>query len=237
MRKLLTISAFLFLNITVNGQVAPDLSRNNSGPSQLFLTSVNGEPFSTTKYAEVVSGSAFFSEKWMKGTGLLSNGQVFKAVPLRLNLLENRVHYKEENGQEMIANSPIHELKLTDTSSGETYSFVYSSFLSANQHSQPDCWLIPLQTGHIGLYKQIYKSISETLPYGSATAEQRIKTVTRYFLLKENEFKSIGKWQDLTELLSERKAEVQEYLRLNKLKGKSESDHISVVKFYNELEW
>ncbi len=232
------VIAFLHATLTCSSQQVVEITKNEISSAGLaFLYSVNGEPFSVTKFVKVVEGSPFFKEDWTKCSIILNSGKEYNEVPLRMNLLENKVHYQDNKGQEMIASSPVWQVMLTDSSTGITYSFVHSSYLGPGTNSQPNCWLLNLQTGHVGLYKQLYKSISESRPYGSATTEQRIKTVTRYFILKDNHFKPVRKWQDLSELLADRKSDIHEYISSNQLKGKSESDYISLVKFYNELSW
>jgi hypothetical protein len=238
MRKLLEVIAMLCLTITASAQNVPERAKNEISPTGwAYLYNVNGEPFSVTKFAKVVEGSPFFKEEWIRGTVVTNSGIEYGNVPLRLNLLENKIHFQDDKEQEMIANTPIWEVKLTDSSSGITYSFVHSAYLGRAKNSELRCWLLILQTGHIGLYKQFYKTVSESRPYGAATTEQRIKTVARYYVLKDSEIKPAKKWQNLLDLFSDRKADIQEYINKNQLKGKSESDFVSLVKFYNELTW
>jgi hypothetical protein len=92
-----------------------------------------------------------------------------------------------------------------------------------------------LENGQIGLYKQLYKTISENQPYNSATIEQKIKTSNRYFVVKDGKILPVKNWSELTQLLSDRKSEIENYLATHKLKGKTESDYRELVKFYNAL--
>jgi hypothetical protein len=238
MRKILVSLAILLATFPSRSQNLPDRSKNEIATAGFnFLYSANGEPFSVTKFSKVVEGSPFFKDQWIKGKVTLSTGLEYTGVPVRMNLLEDKVHYLDNQGQEMVVGSKVWQVELPDSATGINYSFVHSSFLGPGKNSELRCWLLALQTGHVGLYKELHKTINESHPYGTATVEQTIRTVPRYYVLKDNQIVPIKKWQNLVDLLSDRKADIDEQINQNKLKGKSESDFVSLVKFYNELSW
>lgn len=202
--------------------------------SNLFYT-VGGEPFSPYKYIKVVEGSAFFNEGWMKGLLVLRGGTEYKNLFLKLDLIENNVHYQDENGREMIAINPIREVVLIDTVSGDQYHFIHFSALTTETIKPEAGWYEILQGGKAKLYKLHKKRLNESRPYGSATFEHRIATTTHYFILNNDHFVRIKKWKELTDVLSDKKADLEKHISNQNLTGKKDDDYISVITYYNIL--
>src|SRR5258706_16439289 len=92
---------------------------------------VGEKPFLKAKFARVVEGSAYFAEEWMKGN-VVVNATPYPGVWLKLDLLDNEVHYRNTSGEEMIATKKIEKVILTDTTAGKVFTFIHSSFLPNN---------------------------------------------------------------------------------------------------------
>ena len=202
--------------------------------SNLFYT-VGGEPFSPYKYVKVVEGSAFFNEGWMKGLIVLNGGTEYKNLLLKLDLVENNVHYQDENGRELIAINPIREVVLIDTVSGDQYHFIHSAALTTELNKQEKGWYEILLRGNAKLYKFHKKHLNESKPYGSATFEQTIKDLPQYFVLNNGSMVRIKKWKEITDVLNDKKAQLEKYISENNLAGKKDDDYIRVITYYNIL--
>jgi len=201
--------------------------------SSLFYI-VGGEPVSTAKYVRVVEGSPYFNESWMKGKVVMNRGARYDSILLRLDLLENALHYLAKDRQEMIATSPVKSIILSDSVSGKEYPFVNSLFLQATGTIQPG-WYQLLATGQVALFKRFVKTISENKPYGSATVEQIITTSVHYFVMVNSVFIAIKKFKELPDLLKDKKNELKAYITSKNLSGKSDADYLALISYYNGL--
>ena len=224
----------LFLTVSVQSQRVIDVNKNDVDPTRGFFYVVGGEPFSIAKYVKVVAGSPYFSEDWMRGSVISSSGQRYDSLQLKLDLLANELHFLDKEGRELITSNPLSEVLLTDSVSGVQSRFVHSSAIAVSV-APDEGWYQLLASGTVTLFVRLHKEISETMPYGSATAEQTIKTSPRYFISFNNVFARIKKINDLADLLNGKSTDVRTYISNNRLSGKSSNDYIRVVSYYNSL--
>lgn len=233
MKKYFLIAACLF-SLGSSAQKRIDVDKTEGLPQNVFY-SVGGEPFVNVKFVRLKSGSPYFKEEWMKGNGISATGSVYKAGVLRLDLVDNQVHYLDAEGKEMIATSPLKELILTDTVFNHTYHFVHSSLFQAGSDARQG-WYLVLSAGKVGMYQFFSKVVSETTPYGSATTEQNIVTRDEFYLLHNNTLQQVKKPKDLPAILTDKKTELEEILK-NNSKNKSTAEQFrAMVDHYNSLQ-
>ena len=84
-------------------------------------------------------------------------------------------------------------------------------------------------------YKKIKKTLSESKPFNSATTEQTINTTNQYLLVFNHFLTVVKKPKDIPAILTDKKAELDQYIGNNKLSGKTEADFSSVIAYYNSL--
>ncbi len=202
----------------------------------LPLNTIGGEPFVSARFVRVTSGTPFFSENWMKGTLVPTIGtRAYKGLLIRLNLLDNSVNYRDQKGDERVAQTSLKFIWLTDTTTGAEYSFIHGSQLSLIDKTLQKTWFQVLLNDKISLCKPHRKTISEPNTYGSATSEKIIDTHPVYFVRIKDDFIQIKKWDDLRGLFNDKKDQLNQYIAANHLKGKTETDFIQLVKYYNSL--
>ncbi len=64
-----------------------------------------------------VEGSPYLSDDWAYARIKLSDNRVFDSVLLKINLYENKVHFKDENGREKMLAIAVKEIEIKDASS------------------------------------------------------------------------------------------------------------------------
>lgn len=235
MKKLLIYCWFACISIDNFSQKVIDVDKETGNANVFnYLYTVAGVPFVNAKFARVVEGTPFFKENMMKGAIILSEGREYKNIMVRINLLESQVNYMDDKHVELIASSPIKEVVLWDTINKKDYRFVFSGSIDATEKPEKDYYEL-LQTGKVEFYKQYKKKLTEFMPYGSATVEQRIQTNSRYFILKDKQWKEIKKIKDLTSLLSDKSAEVSKYISDNKISGDNQLNFEKIIAYYNSL--
>jgi hypothetical protein len=235
MKKLLLVPAMLFA-VALIAQKVVNVDHNNTANSNVFgsFFTVSGVPFSWAKYVRITSGSAYFSETWMKADLILDKDKVCRNAIVRLDLLDNSVEYIDSKGNKMISTTPIKEMTLTDSITGEKFRFFHSSSLPDAKGISTG-WYQVLTDGKASLFKFVTKSITETRPYGAATVEQAIVSSDEYFLSTTTSFGKVKKLSALPDMLPAKKEELKKYISNNKLYGKSDYDFSSVVEYYNSL--
>ncbi|MBL7703425.1 MAG: hypothetical protein JNM14_14335 [Ferruginibacter sp.] len=212
-----------------------DVGKANTGgtaPSNLIYA-VGGVPMNNAKYVTIVEGSAFYYDAFVSGKIILSGGRMYDKIKLRLDLMDNSVQYISPEGTELVATTPIKTVVLYDAALDKALQFDHSDFIGSPQTEKG--WYQLLDTGTAWLYKRHNKSIRENKPYGSATTEQYITTSYNYYLLLNSVLTPIKKIKALPDLLADKKVQLQEYISLNSLTGKSDKDYLMLVAYYNSL--
>jgi len=202
------------------------------GSAMNFFKAVGGEPISNTKFVRVVEGSPYYFDNWMKGSVQIGDKE-YKPLLLRLNVLETTLEFKDQKGEMMICTEPVKRVVLVDTPSGVSNTFIHSSFLPPLAEVK-NSWLLELANGKASLYKLTKKLINEVRPYGSATNEQHILPSYSYYLLQNNTLTRVKKTSDIIDLLPDKKSELQDFAKSNKLSNKWD-DMTKLVFYYNTL--
>ena len=222
-----TVSIFSF------GQRTVDVGKtdlNVTSPNIMFT--VGGTPFVNAKFAKIVSGSPFFYEEWLKGNVFMNGGKEYSGLFLKLDLLDNELHYLDQSGVEMVSTSELQKLVLFDTIAQQVFTFINSSFINSGNLPQKG-WYLLLSTGNASLFKKLHKVVRENQPYNSATVEQHVETSSRYFVLYENVFTEIKKIKDVPDILIDKKEQLLKYIKENNLKGKTDKEFLTLLNFYN----
>ena len=234
MRSLLGL--LLLCSACAFGQRRIDVDQDVTLQTGAFFQAVNGVPVATNVYYKVVEGSAFFNSDWMKGSVALDTLREYRNLWLKLDLLANELHFKNDKGEELICSSPISKISFTDPSTGNQYNFRYSAFIPELASSfKPDAWLQEWAQGRASLYTYHKKSISEIRPYGSATLEQRIMTTEVHYMVVNGQSIRVKRVSDIVNALTDKKAELQEWLKKNEVDGKNPADLGRVVDAYNNF--
>lgn len=199
-----------------------------------LFTESGGTPFVEAKFVRFVSGSPFFIEKKMPGILITSDRTEYKNIIIRLNLMESQVNFLNSKQEELIVGVPLREVILWDTLNQKNYHFIFSDYIETTDKPEKGIYQI-LQNGKAGLYIQHKKTVKESRAFNSATFEQSIETISTYFLLLDGKWITINKIKNLPSLLSDKKIEVQEYIKSKGLSGYKQEDVESVINYYNSL--
>jgi hypothetical protein len=232
MMRFIFVFAFVYFFNPVHAQQVIDVNQNDHIANSFF--SVGGEPVQMAKFVGLKEGTPFFKEEWLNSSIVLSNGNTYKNIVAKVNLLENTIHYKDARDNEMIATIPIREVVLYNEVADELYRFINSNAINA---ATKKGWYLWLYTGKASLYKYFTKTLIEQKPYGSATTEQVIKTKAVYYILYNNTWFKVSKLKEVPDVLANQKAALQQYIS-----GKINSNHSlddqmeALLAYYNSLQ-
>jgi len=223
-----------FISTSTFAQRVIDVTNNNSAANGSLFYAVGGEPMNNAKYVAIVEGTAYYNDAFLPGKIILSGGKVYDSLSLKLDLMDNTVHYLAPGGDELIATTAIRSVIFKNLLDKTETRFDYSDFLKTG--SKPESgWYQLLDTGTVTLYKRSVKSIKENKPYGLATVEQTITTSGNYYILINAVFTPVKKLKQLPDMLQDKKTELQEYITSKNLTGKTDKDYLELVAYYNGL--
>lgn len=226
----------MLAGLTGFGQRIVDVDKNAVALTNNVFYTTGGHPVSSAKYIRIAGGSPYLTETWMKGTIETPDSIEYKNLRLRLDLFENTLLYLNENNEEMVSVMPIGRVSLWDTATvrGKSYYFIHLPAAVAGEGSDK-VWYQVLTAGNISLYKQYYKYKYESKAYASSVTEETIRTEERYFIETNNTLTRVKKLKDIADIVPNKKQEVADFIKKEKLGGKKDADYIAVVDYYNSL--
>ena len=208
---------------------------NANGISTSSFYAVNGTPFVNSKFVNLIEGTPYLTTYWLKGRVIGSNGQRYSATLLKIDLLSSELHFMNKAGVELVTNLSTREMFLEDTVKNYSYHLFNASFLPVDKNEKSQ-WYQLLDSGKTKLYKVYMKLLSETLPYGAFTHEQRITTKEKYYVEVNNALVNVKDIKDLPAVLPGKKEELTSYLKKQDDKSLSIEDRWKkIIRFYNSL--
>ncbi len=186
----------------------------------------------TGKWETVLEGSPFYNAEWRPAAILLVNGTLVNNVPVRVNLLENEIHYLDTAGREMVTTQPVKSVIFSDEANDTTAVFINKLALE-NADAVPDGWMQLLAKGKASLLKRFLKQDIETKAYSSATPERRINTSIQYLLLYRGHIEKVQNLSDLANLLQN--AAFSSWVARQNGHKKSEQLLKTAINYFNNL--
>jgi hypothetical protein len=135
---------------------------------------------------------------------------------------------------ELVAESPISDVVLTDSLKNQTYHFVSYARATRTGDKAEIRWYLSLQEGAVSLYKLYEKAIEESRVYNSATAEKSITTKESYFVLYKGELRPVRKLRELPDIFFDRQSEINAFIK-QQPKRAFEQSLKETVAYYNSL--
>jgi hypothetical protein len=217
------------------GQQKAEVSTNyvNVSTGRFFQDAQGVRMIGSASY-RAAEGSPFFSEVWMKGSAALTPEREYQNLWLRLDLLSNKLHFRDIRGEEMICTTPVYSLSMKDSVTGAVHSFVHSSYLLAAAYLKPQAWLEVLADGKAQLFCHHKKTMTETQPYGAAALERRYFTFDVFYLVVNGQMQRVKWARDIAAALPDKKKELEEWMRANP-GDKGGMYMTKMVAYYNSL--
>jgi hypothetical protein len=229
MRILFILILFCGTN-TVYGQNVINVDKQSETVDNSIFYNSGGVPFVNAKYVRLVEGTPYFKDAWLKASLLTTKDQLCKNIPVKLDLVDNDIHYLDKDGNEMVSISSFKEMVLHDSISNISYHF---TFFSKNIQGYRKGWYQVLYSGNkISLFKYYNKNVIESSPYGSATAEQHIFTSDNYFIFFNDKITTIKKEKDILYAFKDKEKELNQLLKDHKFSS-TEEKFTALVQYFD----
>ncbi len=199
-----------------------------------FLQDINGKPLLETKYTDVI-GTPYLQNFWLAGVVKMQSGKTFKNIELKYNLLDDRLLFRNPKDTtaalEFVEN--VKEFSITNTNNQQ---MVFKNGYPSYDKFDESTYYQMLFSGKKSLLKKNMKILMERKAYNTATAEKYFDNIVIY-LFAEND--KVGKLKiskkDLMEFFSDKKVEIENYLKKENINLKSDNDLVKVFSYYQSL--
>ncbi|HEY6976856.1 MAG TPA: hypothetical protein VH396_11250 [Chitinophagaceae bacterium] len=233
---------FCLASKTNNAQsLEPDSSFHSmaiSNAIQVYHHYLTPEPglYNGSEYAgypfRLTEGHQFFETNELVNGSIVYDGVLYENVPMQIDLITEHVIIKCFGGAYLmqLINEKISSFKLLD------HTFIRITKDSANSNVISTGFYDRLYTGNLTVLKKEQKKIQENVSIitgitGSVTERNF------YYLEKAAKFYNMKNKNSLLEVLHDKKKEIKQFIRKNKLKFKRDPDNvlIQIARYYDTL--
>lgn len=185
---------------------------------------IGGTPLTGQAYMNV-KGSPYLLENWEKGSVTVASGKKFENLDLKFDQVINQVIFQDADGNMKAFSQPI----VAFTIGKDASEHLFKRGLDGIFYEQ-------LVEGKVTLWKKNHKTIIDEKPYGSASIQRNVLNNNTYYVGEIAQLTRIkNDRKSVLELLSDKAAEVEAYMKKEKLNTKTESNLIRIFFYYNGL--
>jgi len=231
MRSIVTFIAFLFC---CKGMLSQDnktsASANSANRTVLSDYSKNATSQDLLVYnpPESVSGSPFLSNDWYYANIKLADNRTFDSVLIKLNLFDNKVHFKDDQGRERMIGADVTQIEIKDVSS----KWNNTLFVSGYGENKQEYYQVLTDGKKAGLLKKVKVVIKDTKDiYGMITKSFEMQD--RFYIYSSGKLYKDGK--DCSSLMAAfgNEDKIKTFMSANSLKCNKENDLLKLVDHYN----
>lgn len=183
--------------------------------------------------AEDIQGSPYLNDDFIQGKVYTTSGTAYENIPLRYNIYSDDMEFKTEQNEVMSFAAPETVEKIEF---GENL-MVYIPFTYAKKIRKGYMFL--LEEGKVSLYMRpeiAFVDATQPGAYKDATPARFDRKPDTYYLRSgSEEAKLIESKKDLLEFFPDHNAEVEEFVKKNKVKDNDAGSLKELVKYYNSL--
>lgn len=233
MRKIFIIF-FIGINLSVSAQVS--FSEGVSGRF-IQVQDINGRSLVKGKYDGDIEGSPFLNNDWSYVTLLLKQGKELKNIKANINIESNELYVKDSaNKVLVVADHIVSEIIFPGGGSLANGSRVFRNGYPPVDKQSVNFFYEVLADGKIQLLKRLSKSIDVNKNELSGEVRKAFVENSRYYILADKGMEDFKYQKEyLLELLKDKQAAVEDYLKTNKINFKKIPDVQKLITYYNGL--
>ena len=228
----LTAVFFLHTVAAQNGStvVQGGILVSNPGNKPVYLRDVFSTPLQPKSYPGF-DGSPFLYDNWLLAKLKFADDRVVDSIYIKLNAYENKVHFKDENGEEMQVSVKINEITITDNNP-KWHNLVFRSGYEGDINAF-------FQVLTDGRKLQLLKKIMVIKWESTAIGEEGKKTFQLdqelFFSANEILFRQNKKCSSLTDVFKANKEDILRFVSANNIRCDKEDDMKKLADYFNSL--
>ncbi|OSZ79974.1 hypothetical protein CAP36_01535 [Chitinophagaceae bacterium IBVUCB2] len=233
MRILLTVLYVFGVLMSLNAQSNTDL--NDSLP--ITTGDFQEEYVASGGYSRVVQnefknadGSPFITEEWMKARIRLDNNRVYENVTVRVNVYDNKIHFRDGEGKERMLLSKVREIEIKDPASP----YNGNIFISGFTPNKDVFFRVLVDGSKVRLLEKFTARKTDVKVFNGEPKMQFDvdKEVYFYSVSVKNMYKGTKKCSMILDVFGNDK-KMTDYSYLNGLRCHKKEEAIKLVEYYN----
>lgn len=197
-----------------------------------FVTDVTGRKPDAANYDRVTDGSPWWYDYFIPADLADGKGGVYKNIPVKIDLLADKVFYKDSTGALFELMTPIKYLRAFLPGSPDTLKLVHAKYYPNNNDRSITGWMQLQVLGEAVLLQDLNKVMNENKAFSSAVADYTISNQLNWVVALDGQLYKIKKTKELQQLLAQRKPAMQQFV----VKQKGFDDQVyELVKAFNRM--
>ncbi len=183
------------------------------------------------------AGAAYLTDGFRSGTVVMSNGKKIEHIKIRLDLVTQEVNFIDTNGTEAYLDAGlVSEIYFFDTTArGIVFYHLKTGYPAIDHHASFHFYQV-LAEGNITLLRWQQKVIAEKKNYASGETGKELNSYEAFYIAGKDGMKRVKKDREwVTEILSDKKIQVEQYLKMNKVNFRNPEELAKLVAYYNTL--
>lgn len=177
-----------------------------------------------------IKGSPYLFDEWLVGEIKTKLGSVYPNVKIKYAPYTDQLFFLSDDGDERaIAREKVHYFQFNDED-GKGYLF---------EHIPYQGYLLRLtKSEDLVLYKKIEKTLKaapENNGYNASTGKDEFIESNQYYILSNTIVEPVSNKNDFIKLFPEKKSDILNFIKKNKVKFKKDERMIDLVKFTQSL--
>ena len=194
---------------TARAQFTFDHSNYQKGRG--FVTDVTGRKPDAGDYDRITDGSPWWYDFFMPADLADGKGGVYKNIPVKIDLLADKIFYKDSTGNLFELLTPIKYLRAFLPGSTDTLRMVHADYYTQNTDRNITGWMQLIEPGEAALLKDLNKAMNENKPFGSAVTEYIVSNQVNWVVALKGQLYKLKKTKELQQLLAGQKPAMELY--------------------------
>jgi len=182
-------------------------------------------------------GNPFLNDTYNTTNLLLYNNEVITNIPCKLNLLQDELYLLTKQGLRVIEGNKIKSFASQDSLTKVNHTFINAQEFKSSNNAPLRGFFEILYDAPFALLKRNEAYIIESnynVALNVGSRDNKIKKTYKYYYLMDGVTTEIPK-KSITKIFSDKKTEVDNYIKLNNLNLKDERHLILVFEYFNQL--
>ncbi len=176
-----------------------------------FITAVDGRKPDTAVYEQITSGSPWWYDFFIPADLADGEGRVYEKVPVKIDLLADKVYYKDSSGALFELLTPIKYLRAWLPGKPDTLKMVHSRYYTLHTDRSLSGWMELHLLGEATLLRHPGKKMQEQKGFSSAVADYTVETQPVWLVALDFHLYPVKKAKDLQQLLARYKPALGAY--------------------------
>jgi hypothetical protein len=202
---------------------------------KINLYDVNGHPI--VNEAVETKGSPLLLAKWKLGWVRLADGRFIPALPLKLDLQKQVVHYRRTDGTDIeVEPGQVKELTMLDTLAGVTVVYRFISGIQPIDNQSLTSFYLLLDSGKVSILESMRKVLKQEKNDISGETNSEYRLYSDFYVVSAGKMARIKRDPKFfSELTNDRQRQMNDYLQRTKISFKSIEDIRQFIHYYNGL--